>query len=673
MIDIAYFEEHADEARCILEAMGRLASERTGTKCKFSLAPTLDAAAKARVLELQAEAFGSPDTAFTAQDLDEVNNDPDALFIMLTVDGGIEGFCFGYWEWPNQITVPGTDFFLDSAMISDRFRNHGVADLAISGVLLLAKLLDCTRVGLVSWTGGARSSQLLRLYRRFGFVRVLNGSKIKMACALDDDKIARFLLELELTPADDRLPLPGNLWPRADERALIGSFYIALALSEIMYIVAPFEFAYLFLVMDRPQWAVGVTMAGIVASMIAAIPGGIIADRYSRKLTVLIGGFLAGFGLMALPIAVTSSGLTQFAAASGAFMMAGAGETLIASGAEAWIVDNLVAAGRPDLTQPFFARMKSVSALGAAIAGTGALLLLLHTVNRHVLDLLWYVGGLGFIASVIVVARIRERRPHSYSADDEPGTWKRMREALSALAGRRALLMISVAIVLGMASGMAAQEAFTVSLITKQFDARWFAPLGIVDSLDGVMAPVLGLFLAKRLGANRMLVFVLGLEVISLAILFVRADIATVVALYIILDLLDDAWDPVALARLQKLTPSRHRATIVATVYQFGSVAELLAVGAFGLMLGRNRAAIEQATPDLLEAFSGTATHAPKLPAIWMGLSVPDVAIVVFIALTALAIPMLLVHGKESEVSTPLPLRRLRLSKPRVTGPHVAD
>lgn len=672
MIDIEYFGKNAGETRRVLEAMSRLASARTGQHCTFSLTKSLDAETRARVLELQTEAFGVRDAAFTASDLDEVNADPDALFIRFDVDSRMEGCCFGYWEWPDQITIPGTDFFLDSAMISAPFRGKGVGRLAISGVLLIAKLLDCARIGVLSWGGGPHSSRLLHFYRQFGFIRVLNGRNTGMVCMLDDELIARFLIDLELTPEGYGLPRPGNLWPRADERALVGRFYGALALSEVLYVVAPFEFAYLFLVLERPYWAVGVTVAGIIASMLAAIPGGVFADRHSRKTTVLVGGVLAAAGLTSVPFSVTATGTAQLMAVCASFIVAGAGQSLISAAAEAWIVDNLMAAGRPDLTQTFFARMSSVSALGAAIAGSLGLVLLLRVVNRTVLDLLWYMAGMGFLTAVVMAARIPERRPHRRPDHDERSAWMRMRSALEAFGKRRALLMIAGAIILGMASGRATQEAFSVSLITKQFDARWFAPLSVVDSLMGALGPVLGLFVARRLGASRMLVITLGLEVAALAILFVRTDVAAIVALYILLDLLDDAWDPVALARLQALTPSAHRATIVAMVYQLGAAAQLLAVGAFGLMLSGHRAEIEEATPDLLEAFSGKASHAPALPAVWLGLSVPDLAIVLFIALSGLAIPMLLVRDRAEDATEAAHRRHVRMRQTRRGSTHVA-
>lgn len=661
MIGLAYFETDAEEASRILDAMSRLASERTKRTCVFSLATSLDEPDAARVLELEAEAFGARDVAFSRRDLDEVRADPEALFVRLDVDGRLEGCFFGYWEWPDQVTVAGTDFFLDSGMVSAPYRGHGIGRFAITGILLLASLLECQRIGIAAWLGGPRGAKLVRFYRRFGFARVRNGPHAKMALALDDEKLARYRIDLELAPDESALPSPGRAWPRADERALAGHFYLAIAIAEMLYLVAPFEFAYLYLTMERPDWAVLATLSGVLTAVVTAVPAGIIADRRSRKVAVLVGGVILGLGLVAVPAAVRASGGAQLLATCAAFAVMGAGETLMTGAAEAWAVDNLEAAGRPDLIESFFGRMKSVSAAGAALAATGALLLLLVlTVGRGIIDLLWVAGGLGFLAGSLLMLRIPEHRAHIDAAGDD-GVWPRLREAFGVLGGRRALAMIAGAIVLGIASGAAAQEAFTVSLITRHFDARLFAPLSIVDSAIGAVGPILGIALARRMGATRMLAFVLALEGLSLSILFVSGGIGPLIALYVLLDLLDDSWDPVALARMQALTPSAHRATISTVVYEIGSVAELAALGVFALMLGKNREALEEATPDLLEAFSGKAQSAPTMPSVFFGLSITDLAIVLFVGIGVVAIPLVLAGNGR----TPMPTDRGVSAPPR--------
>lgn len=646
MISLEYFEDDADEARRILEAMSRRASERIGRPCTFAFASSLDAAAVQRLLELELDAFGAPGVAFTRRDLDEIMADPEALFITLEIDGRMEGCLFGYWEWPDQITVPGSDFFLDSAMVSSKYRGKGIGRVAITGVLLLVDLLECRRIGIAAWQQGPRGRGLVRFYRRFGFARVVGagGPHAKMVLGRDEARLARWRLELEMPPDGWGPPKPGRLWPRVDERLLAGRFYAAMGLGETLYLVAPFEFAYLYLTLNRPDWAVLVMVAGTVAALIAGMPAGVLADRWSRKLVVLLGGALAGVGLAAVPLAVTARGTRQLVSTCAAFAVIGIGQTLMAGAAEAWVVDNLHVAGRRDLIQTFYGRVRSVAAAGGAIAAAAALALLLGTVvDRGLLNLLWFIGGAGFVVSVLLAATIPERRP----AGDESATGARPRvtDALRVLVGRRFLLMISLAIVLAASSGTASDEAFTVALITRGFDARLFAPLSIVDSLLGIAGPLIGIALARRLGVTRFLALFLVLEATCVTVLFASGGVATLLGLYVLLDLLDDAWDPVALARLQALTPSAHRATISAIVYEFGSIAELAALGVFALMLGRHRAALEQATPDLLEAFSGQAHAVPVLPAVWLGLTVPELAIVIFIGFGLLSVPFVLASG----------------------------
>ncbi|HEU4988596.1 MAG TPA: MFS transporter [Gemmatimonadaceae bacterium] len=647
MIDLSYFKDDEPEARRILDAMSRLASERAGHACTFSLAPALDAAAVERVFALQQEAFGAPDAVFTAGDLQEVLADPDALFLQLTVDGRLEGWGFGYYEWPDKVTVPGTDFFIDSAMIAAPYRGRGIGKLAVAGMLLLTDLLECRRVGIAAWRGGAHTRGLVRFYQSFGFARVAGGAgpHIQMAVAVDNAVVARWLLELQLSLGKRPVPASGRFWPRQDERALAGRFYVAMGFAEALYLIAPFEFAYLYLAMARPDWAVLAVGIGTAAAFLAGVPAGVMADRWSRKVMVLLGGSLVAAGLGTVPLAVTAPGIGQLVAAGAAFAVMGAGQTLMMSAAEAWVVDNLQAAERADLVEAFYGRVRSVSAGGAALAATGAFLVLLGAVvNRPLLDLLWYVGAGGFVLATLVAVSIPERRP----VDDEPptpGLWRQAREALAVFGGRRALAMIAGAIVLGAASGVAAQEAFTVALITQGFDARLFAPLSIVDSLIGMVGPIVGIALARRLGATRFLWLTLLLEAVSTAVLFLSGGIGALIALYVMLDMLDDAWDPVALARLQSLTPSRHRAAISALVYQVGALAEFGALGVFALLLGRHREALERATPDLLEAFSGTAAPPPRLPAEWLGLTVPEFAVVLFIGIGAAAMPLVVASG----------------------------
>ena len=96
-------------------------------------------------------------------------------------------------------------------------------------------------------------------------------------------------------------------------------------------------------------------------------------------------------------------------AVSACFMMDGIGQTLVSGAEEAWVVDNLAGAKREDLVKNYFARIRSFASLGGVMAGSLALVLLLvSTVNRKVLDILWYVSAFGQVIGVIISATIPE-------------------------------------------------------------------------------------------------------------------------------------------------------------------------------------------------------------------------------------------------------------------------
>ena len=52
------------------------------------------------------------------------------------------------------------------------------------------------------------------------------------------------------------MAFPSHLWPRQDERRPVGRCYLASGISELFNVVWPFQFAYLFMILEWPEWAV---------------------------------------------------------------------------------------------------------------------------------------------------------------------------------------------------------------------------------------------------------------------------------------------------------------------------------------------------------------------------------------------------------------------------------
>lgn len=446
----------------------------------------------------------------------------------------------------------------------------------------------------------------------------------------------------------------GLVWPTGDERKLLARFYVALGLSRALYLIAPFEFAYLYLVMDRPEWSVMPLVALSATSLLMQLPAGALADRWSRKAIVLLGGAVSAGTYVAVPWAVRLDGTVQLVGTCAAFALVGLGLTLMAGAQEAWVVDNLRYADREDLVEEFFARTYVVQALGGVLAGILAVILLLTLhVDRGLLDVLWYATAVGFLAAVAVASSITERRLPSDRLTVKTGVWAETRAALRVLVRTRPLLMLSVAIMIAALSSAAADEAFPISLLTKGFDARGLAPLGIADDLLGMAAPLVGLFLARRIGAERLLARTLVFSGAVVALLFVTRSIGVLVALYVVLGFADRMWDPVALARIQRDIPSMHRATINSVVYQVNGLAQVVGLAMLGLLLGRHSGALREATPDLVDAFTGRAQPVPDVPTSLLGLPVPDLAIVLFVGAAVVAVPFIVLARRAGGGTAP--------------------
>ncbi len=482
---------------------------------------------------------------------------------------------------------------------------------------------------------------------------------------------------------DRRLP------PSGSERHLLGRFYAADFVGYALDLALPFQFVYLYLVLDWSEWAPLPFVLQTASFLILELATGVWADRYGRKPITLTGDALTAGAYVTVPLAAAFAGGAQLIAVCAAFSLLGAGESLRSGAAEAWVVDNLLAARRGDLIETYFSRTWSLTAMGGVVAGLVAILLLfLLPVSRHLVDSLWIVAAVGALASAGVVLRVREWHPEDPpeppgpegAADTTTGATRpdvaltvqavtaggqvRAFDALRVIRRTRGLLLFFAAYVIAAFAGGSADEAFDMALVTRGLDARAFAGLGIAADLAGVVAPILGLALARRFGAPRALAILLAVPALVVTVLLTGPGAATVVAVAILLDLCDSAWDPVARAHLHREVPSRLRATAASAFEQAAGLAELVSLGVFTLLIGEQGRALRDATPDLVDAFSGGARPPAAVPTGPLGLPIPDLAILLFVFAGVLAVPLLLWQSRPSEAGDRTEQRPVAESSP---------
>lgn len=445
-----------------------------------------------------------------------------------------------------------------------------------------------------------------------------------------------------------------SLWPDPQERVLLGRFYLANGLGELFNLIWPFQFAYLFMVMERPEWAVMPLLVESGVALVAEIPTGVLADRYGRKRLVILGRFLSALALGAVPLAVYQTGAQQLFAVSGCFGLWGLGQALMSGADESWVVDNLTTAERRDLIHPYFARANSFSSLGAVGAGALALIILLTLdIDRALLDALWYLAAAGLLAATLLLVGVPEQRPAQAPTTESRGRASAstsllhtLRLGFRAIVGRRRLAMFVLVMVIASLPESAADDAFDMSLITKGMDARGLAPLSIVDNLIGMMAPLIGMTLLAMLGAHRLLALFLVVPALAVCALFAWPTLWLVLVLYVVLDFFDSVWDPVASAHLQSMIPSEARATVSSIVTHLGGLMELLGIGILALLLGEHSDVLREMVPDLVDAFAGGASDPVQIEVGSWGLTVPDLAIVLFGFSGLAALPFLLLSSR---------------------------
>lgn len=208
---------------------------------------------------------------------------------------------------------------------------------------------------------------------------------------------------------------------------------------------------------------VGTTLE--LTAFLFEIPTGVVADVYSRRLSVIIGVFLMGAGFL------IEGTFPVFTAILLAQVVWGIGYTFISGAREAWIADEI----GPAPIGPVFLRASQVAQMAALLAIPVSVALGSVRLNLPVLA----GGGMMIVLAALLIAVMPE---HGFTPKppEERGSWRAManqfRDGACAVRGRPVLItLLVIAAFIGMAS--------------EGFDRLWQAHL-----LDDFRFPTLGGF-----------------------------------------------------------------------------------------------------------------------------------------------------------------------------------
>lgn len=306
---------------------------------------------------------------------------------------------------------------------------------------------------------------------------------------------------------------------------------------------------------------------------IAEVPTGIIADVYSRRLSIIIGYVVVGIGLM------LEGSIPQFWAVLLAQVIWGIGITFQSGALEAWVADEV---GQENAGKAFLRGAQFGKA--GALVGIGVSVLL----GSIALNVPIVVGAALLIVLGIVLAFIMPETGFKPTPRENRNTFQHMGHTFRAGTALVRKNRILISLLLAAAFFGAFSEGFDRLWLPHliQFTLPYFEPIvwvGIIDAVSLGLGIVATEFVTRRVNANNQVVVARALQIV----------IALLMALMFVYGL---AWEfSVALIALLALNPLRGmnyplatawmnlhvESSVRATVFSIRNQAD-----AFGQMLG---------------------------------------------------------------------------------------
>jgi DHA3 family tetracycline resistance protein-like MFS transporter len=317
------------------------------------------------------------------------------------------------------------------------------------------------------------------------------------------------------------------------------------------------------------------------------IPTGIVADIYSRRLSVIIGFALIGLGML------LEGSLQLFVTILLAQVVWGIGYTFISGAQDAWLADEI---GEERLTSTYL--RGSQFAQVAALAG-----IIINVVLASIqLNLPFFFAGAGHIALAGFLALYMPERGFKPTLRSERHTWQKMgvtfRDGMNAIRERPLLVTIlGIALVYGLYSEALDRlweahilDNFSLPPIDNINSVVWF---GLINASIMIIAIGTTGFLRRRaskLDHGRMVkVLALFSGVISAGLMLfgLASGFSMALLSYSTVAIVRKTMQPLYSAWINRGIPTQVRATVLSTYGQMDAIGQLLGGPVVGIAANR--------------------------------------------------------------------------------------
>lgn len=318
---------------------------------------------------------------------------------------------------------------------------------------------------------------------------------------------------------------------------------------------------------------VGTTLE--VAIFLFEVPTGIVADVYSRRLSIIIGCALIGLGF------IVEGSFPIFGAILVAQMLWGIGYTFTSGATQAWITDEI----GEEAVGPVFMRAAQLSNL-ASIAGTLIAILL----GSLLINLPIVLGGVMLIAMAVFLIAVMPETGFKPTAREDRSTWGQMRHTFTD--GLRTVRKSSILLAIlgiGLFYGLFSEgydrlntahvlESFTLPDFGGLQPIAWMGILGIIGNLLSAGAMQL---LNKRLDMShsaalaRASFIVSGLMVATLAGFALAQTFAMAVVMRWAFGVMRSLIEPLQDTWINQHIESNVRATVISMRGQVDAIGQM--------------------------------------------------------------------------------------------------
>jgi DHA3 family tetracycline resistance protein-like MFS transporter len=327
---------------------------------------------------------------------------------------------------------------------------------------------------------------------------------------------------------------------------------------------------------------VGTTLE--VSVFLLEVPTGVVADVYSRRLSIIIGYFLMGAGFL------VEGFFPSFLPILLAQVIWGLGYTFTSGATQAWITDEI----GEEPANKLFLRATQVGLL-ASLIGMGAATL----VGAQNVALPIQVGGVGVLLIGVALAFIMPETGFHPTPKEDRNTWQHMwhtfRQGLKTVRGHPRLMSI---VGIGLFYGLYSEgfdrlwvklllDNFNLPILFGNNEVAFFAALRIAGTVLTIFAVH---FVEKRVDTSSPLAIgraMLGVTaIISLAMVGFALSryLLLALGLYLVIDVLRDIREPLQTAWINQKLDSKVRATVHSMFGQVDAIGQIAGGPGVGLI-----------------------------------------------------------------------------------------